>query len=131
MLWELALIYQDKIFLNKKIAFGLILITILSKYVGLFDIAFIAFFPYIIFTLGYGTNNKLSDFAKKREISYEIYLWGWPVQQIICCLYGGEMSPYLNMLYAIIIAIILGISQSILQDKMKSLINFNRKGFEP
>lgn len=117
-------LYQNKIFLNTKIAVGLTFLLVLSRYVGIFDFCFILFFPYIIFTVGYATKAKYSDFASRGEISYEVYLWGWPVQQTLCYLCGGEMNPYYNMLGAIVIAVTLGAIQSHIQGKVKGQLKF-------
>ena len=59
--------------------------------------------------LGFGTKRKLSGFAKKGEISYGMYLCGWPIQQMVCQGFGGRMDPYLNALLAFPIAILCGI----------------------
>ena len=51
------------------------------------------------------TRHKLSNFAKHGEVSYGVYLCGWPIQQTICMLFGGQMIPVVNFLLTLPFAI--------------------------
>lgn len=99
-------IYKDKIILSCKMALILSILFILCFIIGLVDIAMILLFPYIMFTLAYGTRYKL--ILKKGEFSYGIYLWGWPIQQIVCSMFNGSMNNYLNVIITIPLAAIMG-----------------------
>lgn len=61
-------------------------------------------FPYICFWLGYGTGGHFSNFGKKFELSYGMYLWAFPIQQTLAQLFPG-LSPYGNAACAIVLAI--------------------------
>lgn len=67
-------------------------------------------FPYAFFWLGYGTKRKLSNFGRYGEFSYGIYLWGWPIQQLICLAWHAPMPPLANASIACLIAICCGIA---------------------
>ena len=66
------------------------------------------FLPYLMMALGYGTKRKIADFGKKAEISYGIYLFGWPAQQCIVKYFGVSMSAIHNFILASVIAILCG-----------------------
>ena len=67
-------------------------------------IAMLLVFPYICFWLGYGTGGRFSNFGKKFELSYGMYLWAFPIQQALAQLFPG-LSPYGNAACAIVLAI--------------------------
>jgi peptidoglycan/LPS O-acetylase OafA/YrhL len=82
---------------------------IVLGYLGQSDIAMILLFPYVMFTLAYATKHKISNFGKYGEFSYGIYLWGWPIQQIIVSICGNGMNAYLNAIITIPIAFIMAV----------------------
>ena len=45
--------------------------------------------PYLFMHLAFATKRTLSGFCTKYELSYGIYLAGWPVQQLLCMLFPG------------------------------------------
>lgn len=102
-------IYKDKIELNLNIAFLFTIAMIVLGYLGQSDIAMILLFPYVMFTLAYATKHKISNFGKYGEFSYGIYLWGWPIQQIIVSICGKGMNAYLNAIITIPIAFIMAV----------------------
>lgn len=63
------------------------------------------FLPYILTYLAFGTKRKLCEFGRKREISYEIYLCAFPIQQTVIMLFGGSMNPVLNFLLSLPISL--------------------------
>lgn len=67
-------------------------------------IAMLLVFSYICFWLGYGTGGRFSNFGKKFELSYGMYLWAFPIQQALAQLFPG-LSPYGNAVCAIVLAI--------------------------
>ncbi len=69
----------------------------------------VIFFPYMLFMICFGAKQVSARLGKLGDYSYEIYLWGFPVQQATVYCGGGNMSPYLNFLIAVPITIILGI----------------------
>ena len=102
-------VYRDYIWLNVWGAIGAAIVSVPLFWAGLGDLALLIFFPYIVFYLAFGTKYKFSDFGKRGEFSYGIYLWGWPVQQLLCQVFGGTMNVWLNFLLASVIALILAV----------------------
>jgi len=82
---------------------------VLSVAVHLFDIGVIFCLPYILSYFAFGTRKKWSRFGEKAEISYGIYLCGFPIQQTVTMLFGGSMNPWLNFLISLPLAVISGL----------------------
>lgn len=98
--------YAEKIKLNIPVACGMILIMLFCCKMAFLSYAMMLCFPYIIITFALGT--KQIKFDKKiMNVSYEMYLLGWPIQQSIVYCFGGSMNPYLNCLIVLPIDIVL------------------------
>lgn len=101
-------LYQDKVRMSWQMAIlsaaGLVVSTALGVLGGMIYI----FLPYLLFYLGYATKKKFAEFGKKRELSYGIYLAGFPIQQMICAHFGGQMTPAVNAVLAVPLAILAG-----------------------
>ncbi|WP_053216162.1 acyltransferase family protein [Guptibacillus hwajinpoensis] len=78
---------------------SLVVLALTIEYGGM-----IAAFPivgsYLTFYLAYGRRVNLSGFGKRGDFSYGIYIYGFPIQQIISKQFGGSMDPYINFLLA-------------------------------
>lgn len=81
----------------------------ISVAVHLYDIGLLLCLPYILIYLAFGTKIKWSSFGAKAEISYGIYLCAFPIQQTIIMLFGGSMSPWLNFLITLPLAVFCGL----------------------
>ena len=101
-------LYQDKIKMSWKAALLAAVGLVVSTGVGVLGYMIYVFLPYLLFYLGYATKKKFAGFGKKREISYGIYLAGFPIQQMICAQFGGQMMPLVNAVLAIPLAILAG-----------------------
>lgn len=98
--------FADKIVLNIKIAVVFVGIVIISAFVGGFNIAIILLLPYIVVTFALGTK-QLRSRGILYNISYEMYLVGWPIQQILFMISNEKMKPVINICLSIPIDIIL------------------------
>lgn len=101
-------VYRDKIKISREITWASIILLLISFLLGIGNFTIILFWPYVLMYLGFGTKLKFKDFAKYGEISYGIYLCGWPIQQIVCQQFGGSMKPGVNAAISIPIAIVCG-----------------------
>ncbi|MBF0705371.1 acyltransferase [Alkalihalobacillus hwajinpoensis] len=81
---------------------GLALISLvilgLTVQFGEFTIAFPIFGGYLTFYLAYMKSNHLFKFGKYGDFSYGIYIYGYPIQQVVTKQFGGSMDPYVNLL---------------------------------
>jgi len=105
----LMYIEGNKIKYSNKILVLFIMGYILSVIFKLYLYGKIIFLPYIILTIGFNFKNP-NHFPKILfDISYEIYLYGFFIQQCVCYFYGGTMNPFVNMVISIPVTIILSI----------------------
>ncbi len=71
-------------------------------------IGMILLLPYALMFLWFGGVRQIpARLGAAGELSYFMYLWGFPVQQALVDRSGGSMSPYVNMLAAAAIDIVL------------------------
>lgn len=97
-------VYRDKIFLNRKWAILLFVILIGLFVINQSTLAMFICFPYICFYLAFEPKGTLCFFCSKHELSYGIYLWGWPIQQTLCMIGGIFSIWYINTIFAMIFA---------------------------
>ena len=98
--------YRDKIKVNWIVGLVMALILALSGLAGLFSIGMIIFLPYITISLTLGIPQIKADWTIFK-ISYEMYLLGWPIQQVIMRVVNGGLSAPLNVLLTVPFDIIL------------------------
>lgn len=78
--------------------------------IGQGTLAMLLAFPYIMMTIWFGMKQCSPKLGKLGNYSYGIYLWGFPVQQMVMDVYADfPMDPMLNVVFAIPITIVLGI----------------------
>lgn len=109
LLGALCYLLKEKIYLNRIVYIICILLLPVLIYFNILPYIWIFLFLYIIFTFCFydnGTKNILSSLG---NYSYEIYLVGALIQQIVCYFFGGFMNPYVNMMISIPLAVIAGI----------------------
>lgn len=112
--------YSEKIKLNISLAIVMITTIFVTCRIGLLNYALIIGLPYVIVTLVLGTKQiKLN--GKLLAISYEIYLLGWPIQQIVTELFGGRMNPYLNWIIAIPFVVIVAYFLFVVIEKIEKV----------
>ena len=92
--------YRDKIKVNWIAGVGMILLLALSGAVGFFSMGLILLLPYITISLTLGLPQIKADWTVFK-ISYEMYLLGWPIQQIVMKAFYGEMPAFINLLIAL------------------------------
>ncbi|WP_405317075.1 acyltransferase family protein [Faecalibacillus faecis] len=98
---------RNKIKISSKILMISILCFLLLITIGYGKIATVFCLPYILLYYSFYLKQCESLLAKLGDISYEIYLVGFPIQQMIVSLFGGNMRPYMNLMFALPISIIL------------------------
>ena len=92
--------YRDKIKVNWIAGLGMILLLALSGAVGLFSIGMILLLPYITVSLTLGLPQIKADWTMFK-ISYEMYLLGWPIQQIVLLIFKGSMPAHINVILTV------------------------------
>lgn len=108
-LGALCYLQREKIYMDKAAWIACMILLFIMIYLRLPQRIWIYLLLYCVFaTVFYnrGSNNAISFFGK---YSYEIYLTGALIQQSVCCLFGGVMDPYVNMVISIPMAVVAGI----------------------
>ncbi|CAI1173426.1 acyltransferase family protein [Serratia proteamaculans] len=111
--------WKDQISINKKLVFSL---WILYYTLHNSPHAAIFFYPAIFTTLLYiSSTQALLKLKLPVDISYGVYLWGWPVQQIFAQLYPSS-GVLLNQLLSMLVSVLLGtISWFLVEKKFISI----------
>lgn len=100
MLGALYAYYKDTINLNWQVAIGLFLLTnIVEGPIIKSWLYVVAFNTTMIWVSG---TKLLTYFKIKHDISYGVYLWGWPIEQLV-----GYFMPWLHYWYFIVVSIAL------------------------
>ena len=101
-------VYAEDIRLNKRVAvfsaLGLCIFMLLHQFI----FACMVFLPYLLCYLAFATDRKNLYLDKLGEYSYETYLWGGFIGQLVTFMFGGSMSEYINMLITIPVSLLLG-----------------------
>jgi peptidoglycan/LPS O-acetylase OafA/YrhL len=124
-------INRSSIFLDGKLAFFTLLIAVSSFGEEWFHYVFPASFSYLIFYIAYATKYIPID-EKLGDLSYGIYIYAWPMQQVIAHLTPNG-NPYLNTVFSSVVVIILAyfswhkIEKPILIHKQRALSSIRGK----
>lgn len=101
-------VYRDKITMkNTYFLFSLVAFVILIG-LGYGQVASFLFVPYLTLYIAFclpQCNNRLASLG---NLSYDIYLCGWPIQQMVISLFGGSMLVGMNILISIPLSILVG-----------------------
>lgn len=90
---------RDSIIISRKYALALFPVLCASIFIpSVTSIAFATIGTYILFVIGYSPKISMPSVHKIGDLSYGIYIFGWPIQQIIMQQAGYSMSWYANFL---------------------------------
>ena len=85
--------YRDRIRYTARGAFVSALVIVISCFVRVLPQALPVFGAYLLFYAALHPGIRLSNFGKKTDLSYGIYLYGWPVQQLLLFYFPGAFRP--------------------------------------
>jgi peptidoglycan/LPS O-acetylase OafA/YrhL len=91
-------LFRSQIKINGWVAITSLIILLLSISVNLFDFSFSIFGTYLIFYLAFETRLKLHSFGKYGDFSYGIYIYAFPIQQIMTQAFNNQLTPLENFL---------------------------------
>lgn len=101
-------IYRDKITMKNLYFLISLAAFVLLIGLGYGQVASFLFVPYLTLYIAFclpQCNNRLASLG---NLSYDIYLCGWPIQQMVICLFGGSMLVGMNILISIPLSILVG-----------------------
>jgi peptidoglycan/LPS O-acetylase OafA/YrhL len=96
-------LYRDRLPLSRRWLAGSALLLVATAVGNGFDKALPVLGSYCLFYFAFSPAIKLHDTAKRGDLSYGVYLYAWPVQQLVIHYLGREMSPYLLFVFALAI----------------------------
>lgn len=87
--------YRDRIPLSRNlllVSLATLLITALKPH--WFNVAVPIFGSYVLFFIAFNPRVRLQRFARYGDFSYGMYLFAFPVQQLLVRYFGAELTPY-------------------------------------
>ncbi|WP_110931078.1 acyltransferase family protein [Paenibacillus bouchesdurhonensis] len=103
-------IFRDCIPLDKYIALTCLLLTFISiPFNDLPPELLIVSFSYLIFYFSFNSSINISKFSKFGDFSYGMYVYAFPVQQLVTYLHGGKMGHYENFIISFFVTLLCSI----------------------
>lgn len=93
-------LYRDKIKLNLIPCIIAMILLVLSVFTNSMKIVMPFALTYVVFYFSFNKKIKLSSFGTKNDLSYGLYIYAFPIQQIISNLSNGTEPWYINFLIA-------------------------------
>ena len=97
-------ILRDKLLLRTWLAILSAIILITTIFIGGFNTAFSIFGAYLVFWLAFSRDVRHIPAAKFGDLSYGIYIFAWPIQQLLILKFPN-MTWWENAVFALIITI--------------------------
>lgn len=124
--------FRNYIPLHKYIAWLSIVIIIISLAYPLhFKLIFTIFGSYLVMYLAFIPTEKIRNFAKYGDFSYGIYIYAFPVQQLVSHYFGSEITPAKSMVFSFPITLFFAVFSWHLVEKnamkLKKFKLFSRK----
>ena len=112
-------IYRDKITMNNTYFLISLVAFVLLIVLGYGQVASFLFVPYLTLYIAFCLPQCSNRLASLGNLSYDIYLCGWPIQQMVISLFGGSMLVGMNILISIPLSILVGyITYSLVEKNM-------------
>lgn len=96
-------VFRDQVTISPILGLASIILWFVMVLHGIDNLAMLTVFPVACFCLAYGMGNHFSAFGTKFELSYGIYLWAYPIQQMLVQFFPS-WHPYVNALVAALLA---------------------------
>lgn len=102
-------IYRQFVKLDFRLFLLSLVIFVLCGFWGILKVGFIIGFTYSLIYIAFGARSVKNIIWKSGNWSYAMYLIGFPIQQVIIDIYGGDMNPYINIVIALPIIVVCSI----------------------
>ncbi|MEC0245089.1 acyltransferase [Paenibacillus chitinolyticus] len=84
-------------------------ILVISLFIGDFKTIFLFLGTYLIFYLSYHPKIKLHNCSKFGDFSYGVYIYAFPVQQIVQLYLNQQTSAYINFIISLTVTFVLAV----------------------
>jgi peptidoglycan/LPS O-acetylase OafA/YrhL len=122
-------IYRDQIPRNTWLAVTSAFIFLLAFKLKLIDVLWPVSGTYLLFYVAYHPVFSFPNFAKYGDFSYGIYLYGWPLQQLVMLNFGRYLNPYTFFVFVFPIVVLFAVlSWKLIEQpalKLKKRVNLN------
>lgn len=98
-------LFREKIFYTKQLIIFFSLILVAGLIWGYYQLAAFILLPYVI--IGIATSIKFSHFNKYGDFSYGLYIYAFPVQQLIVLWWGEYLNLYSHFLLSFIFTLVI------------------------
>lgn len=88
--------YRSRVPINGFLAIGSLAALLVANHFTYLNYAFPFFGAYLVLYLSYCHWLKCTKFAKNGDFSYGIYIYAFPIQQLVTHCFGGHMAVWLN-----------------------------------
>lgn len=105
-------LYSDKIKYEKIHLIFVIIIFALTFRTSIFSYFCLFFVPYVTFYIGTIKSN-----IRMPDLSYQIYIWGFPIQQLIMYYFNGKIDIYSYMIICLLFVVFISILSYYLIEK--------------
>lgn len=103
-------VFKDYVYLNKYLAYICISILILSSFLGGFKSEdFLILWSYLVIYIGLLPSIIPEKIKFHGDYSYGIYIYAFPIQQLIIYILGGKMNPIINFCVSVILVFVVSI----------------------
>ena len=99
-------LYRDRILLYWKWGIALLCILVMSIPSKSADVAMMIIFPYLLISTCAGIRN-ISVRYRNMEVSYGLYMYSFPIQQVVCRIMGPQTEGLMLMAVTLILTLII------------------------
>ncbi len=94
-------LYRDKIVYRFVLLLGALLILVAGASLHALDAILTLPLTYLLMYAAFAPSGTLARFGQKRDLSYGLYLYAWPIQQLLVLLGGKSLGPSLLFLVSL------------------------------
>jgi peptidoglycan/LPS O-acetylase OafA/YrhL len=95
-------LYRDRIPFSGRLFWAGVAVVVLAAGLGAVELAMPLFGSYALLFLGFHPAGRaLARLTRRADLSYGVYLYGWPTQQLLIHWTGGHLHPYTLTLLAL------------------------------
>jgi peptidoglycan/LPS O-acetylase OafA/YrhL len=121
-------LFRNYIILHRNIALLCLVLLIASSSFGHFQLAFTFFGTYLVMFLAFTKTNRFHDFAKNGDYSYGMYIYAFPIQQLLVSLIGYKLNVSGLFLFSFPLTLCAAyISWHLIEKRALKLKNYNKQ----